>query len=429
MRGVLYLYIIALLMTFGLMTKAEAKGAVSKPTNSAKQDTTLTVSLITCWPGSEIYELCGHEAIRIKGEGIDSVWNFGLFDFTEPNFVYRFVKGETDYSVGGYPFSYFLPEYIQRGSKVAEQVLNLTPAQARKIREMLQIKSLPQNRRYRYNYIRNNCSTQVADIIDEATDGKIEYNDSVRYGSFREVMSHYHKNYPWYQFGINLALGSELDQPLKARDEFFVPTEYFRYMSTATLPGGAPVVKQTNILNEGRDDAVLPPTPWYGGPLFWSIVVAAISVLTILLCRKGSTGFNLWYSIYYGIAGLAGCLIFFLVFFSEHAATSPNMLIFWLYPLQLIIPALIWNNRFRPAVNAMMWINICVSVVMLIFWPIYSKGQSHEASFLILIGSDLLLSAFYALKGKQGEQEKSKAYKGKKPRRQTGTKTNRKKKK
>ena len=30
---------------------------------------------------------------------MDSVWNFGIFDFREPNFVYRFVKGETDYMV------------------------------------------------------------------------------------------------------------------------------------------------------------------------------------------------------------------------------------------------------------------------------------------------------------------------------------------
>lgn len=42
----------------------------------------LTVSLITCWPGTEVYELCGHEAIRVRGDGIDSVWNYGTFDFT-----------------------------------------------------------------------------------------------------------------------------------------------------------------------------------------------------------------------------------------------------------------------------------------------------------------------------------------------------------
>ena len=27
----------------------------------------IIVSLITCSPGSEIYELCGHEAVRVRG--------------------------------------------------------------------------------------------------------------------------------------------------------------------------------------------------------------------------------------------------------------------------------------------------------------------------------------------------------------------------
>ena len=79
----------------------------SIPLPSSVKD--LTVSLITCYPGEEIYELCGHSAIRVRGEGIDSVWNYGIFDFNQPNFVYRFVKGETDYKGASYPFRYFMP--------------------------------------------------------------------------------------------------------------------------------------------------------------------------------------------------------------------------------------------------------------------------------------------------------------------------------
>ncbi len=29
----------------------------------------LTVSVVTCYPGPEIYELCGHSAVRVKGRG------------------------------------------------------------------------------------------------------------------------------------------------------------------------------------------------------------------------------------------------------------------------------------------------------------------------------------------------------------------------
>ena len=61
------------------------------------------VSLLTCSPGSEVYEIYGHTAIRVvDARGIDVVYNFGMFSFDEPGFVYRFVKGETDHFVACY---------------------------------------------------------------------------------------------------------------------------------------------------------------------------------------------------------------------------------------------------------------------------------------------------------------------------------------
>ena len=88
----------------------------------------LAVSLITCEPGPQIYELYGHTAIRIRHmrTGDDVAFNYGMFNFDAPNFVMRFVLGETDYMLGVYPYEDFLEEYRLRGSKVIEQTLNLT---------------------------------------------------------------------------------------------------------------------------------------------------------------------------------------------------------------------------------------------------------------------------------------------------------------
>ena len=86
------------------------------------------ISLLTCAPGSEIYALFGHSAIRYENpdQKEDWVFNYGMFNFREPNFVMRFVKGETDYQLGVIPFAYFEAEYAMRGSSVYQQVLNLT---------------------------------------------------------------------------------------------------------------------------------------------------------------------------------------------------------------------------------------------------------------------------------------------------------------
>ena len=89
----------------------------------------ISVSLITYYPGSMIYELYGHAGIKIgfaNGSGI--LYNYGIFDFNSPNFLYRFIKGETDYMVKGYSTDYLLRGYT--GRRVIEQVLNLSQRQA-----------------------------------------------------------------------------------------------------------------------------------------------------------------------------------------------------------------------------------------------------------------------------------------------------------
>ncbi|MDE6582722.1 MAG: DUF4105 domain-containing protein, partial [Duncaniella sp.] len=109
-------------------------------------------------PGSEIYELEGHAGIRIQqidtvtgAVMADNVVDWGNFDFTAPNFVYRFVKGETDYSVGVRPTPYFLGAYAAQGRTVYDQPLILNDLQKARLMEILNENFLPENRIYRYN--------------------------------------------------------------------------------------------------------------------------------------------------------------------------------------------------------------------------------------------------------------------------------------
>ncbi|MBQ1177849.1 MAG: DUF4105 domain-containing protein, partial [Bacteroidaceae bacterium] len=78
----------------------------------------IRVSLVTCSPGTAVYEVYGHTALRVEipSQGVDAAVNYGLFSFEAPNFVWRFIKGETDYVVGiiGYPI--FEREYTHYSS-------------------------------------------------------------------------------------------------------------------------------------------------------------------------------------------------------------------------------------------------------------------------------------------------------------------------
>ncbi len=369
----------------------------------------LQASLITCYPGPEIYELEGHEAIRIrgidlKGEPIDSVWNYGVFDFNAPNFVWRFVKGETDYMVAAEPFPLFMTQYVRRGSKVVEQDLNLTAEETYTLRHLLQFNSLPQNCTYRYNYVRDNCSTRVLNIVEAAVaPRKIILPDSVSFTSFRNAMRYYHRNYPWYQFGIDLALGGGIDLPITSREETFAPVMLEEKMAKAHFNNGEPIVKSTQILNQGTDASVLPATEWWQTPLFCSLIILAISIISAIYEWRRLKIVKWWMCAFFSLLGLAGCVVCFLVFISTHDSTSPNMLIFWLNPLQFILALSVWWRSTRHIALGMTLVNIIVLMVMVIAWPL--QVQSANPAFFPLWGATIILCLAYAMVMPKGKRE------------------------
>lgn len=323
----------------------------------------LTVSILTCDPGPDVYELCGHAAIRIRSEKMDSVWNYGIFDFTSPNFIYRFCKGETDYMVYGYRFERFMPAYVRRGSRVTEQVLSLTQDEAWNLRKLLQVESLPENRVYRYNYVRDNCATRPWKRINQAADRVIALPDTLYYPTFRSEMRHFHRNYPWYQFGIDLALGSGLDYPLDKDEDIFAPPVLAAKIEQGHI-GDQPLVAQTNVIFPGFYDATLPPTPWYLTPMAAGVLMLVLSLGTMFAYFFKRKLWKWWIFLYFLVAGIAGVIVTFLVFVSEHEATSPNLLIFWLNPLQLIVAIGLWWRSWKKIVKVMSLYNICMAVVL-----------------------------------------------------------------
>lgn len=363
--------------------------------DSAAIDSAVTVSLLTAAPGPQIYQLEGHTGLRLQFEDHDVVANWGLFDFSAPNFVYRFVKGETDYCVGLWPTSRFLVEYETEGREVTEQVLNLTPEQSwRLIRDVLKAVT-PEERVYRYNYVLDNCATRPVAFLERAIGDSIRFSErSARLDgdvTFRKVMQHFHQGYPWYQFGIDLALGSGIDYPISVRQSAFAPDVLREIAATATIGDSVKLVKSTRVLLPGRPGGVIPPpTPWYLTPLFaaWAFFAIALSVC---LTDNRKKRLSLWFQgLSFLIIGLAGCIIAFLVFISVHEATSPNWLILWLNPLALMVPVMIWWPGGRHLLRYYMKANLCLIALYAITWACGS--QYANPAFLPIVLTDTILS-------------------------------------
>lgn len=368
----------------------------------AGNDSIPRISLITCYAGSDVYELCGHTALRIQMSGADTAVNYGLFDFDSPNFVYRFVKGETDYRVGAYPFKYFISGYKDDNRRVVEQQLNLTTEQAWKVIELVSENLLPENCVYRYNYVKNNCATRPIEIIENAIGDTITFSEPKIDGSdrwtFRNEMRYFHKNYPWYQFGIDLALGSGLDYRLPVREKMFAPEALMQMLDGATVSDSignkVPLVKNTEVLNDGFDGgAQLRPTPWYLTPLAASVLLFIITLYVTIRDLRNRHVSRWFDSLLFFVYGLMGCVLTFLIFISVHEATSPNYNYVWLNPLNFIPAVAIWLKKCKGLLMCYHFANFVALIALM--WSWNWLGQSANWAFLPMILCSLMRSGSY----------------------------------
>ena len=144
----------------------------------AEQDS-VDISLITCSPGTELYQLYGHTALRVRevrqGRRSDWVFNYGTFSFKQKNFMWRFMLGETDYELSVLPYGYFYEEYVREGRAIYEQRLNPTPAEEKALVDALTQNLQPENAVYRYNFFYDNCTTRALRIVAQHVNGKVKW--------------------------------------------------------------------------------------------------------------------------------------------------------------------------------------------------------------------------------------------------------------
>ena len=89
------------------------------------------------------------------------------------------------------------------------------------------------------------------------------------------------------------------------------------------------------------------------------------------------------------------------MFVSEHEATSPNILIIWLNPLQLITAIAFTTRRMQPVRTAMSFYNVVAVGALLLVWPF--QPQSANPAFFPLMGCAVALGASYAIiRGRAG---------------------------
>jgi hypothetical protein len=286
-------------------------------------------------PGEVFWERFGHIAILVEdpASGGRTSYNFGYFDPGEPGFVGNFVRGVMRYYLVPLPLSEDLAQYRAEGRGVTLQWLHLSPAQARALADDLALNARPENARYRYDYYLDNCSTRVRDALDRALGGSLrqQLSGRSRGNTWRSESVRLAWPAKWMAFGFHLGLGGAADRPLSRWDEAFIPMRLRESLREAKGYDGRPLVAAEEQLLPHK--LSLPPTEeprWRMTALLLGLALAIAA--TWLGGRRprllAALALPFWI-----LAGIAGALMAFIWFGTEHFAGHGNENLLLLSPL------------------------------------------------------------------------------------------------
>ncbi|MBL7860136.1 MAG: DUF4105 domain-containing protein [Cyclobacteriaceae bacterium] len=330
------------------------------------------ISVITCGPDpNEVYSAFGHSAFRVRdpAQGIDYAFNYGVFNFDQPNFYLNFARGRNYYMLAVYHYEDFEWPYIRDQRYVHEQVLQLTSSQKEKIFSFLMWNAQPENRTYRYDYYHNNCATKIRDVLVEQLGSDLSMDSSFLQAehSFRQKTDEYLHTLPWGDLGIDICLGLPIDRTMYANEYMFLPDyieSFVGNMSVKTDSTFVPLVKELRIKNEAS------VTAWYSLVHPWVAFMLLLIIITGISIhdwrrKKPSRWFD---GILFSIVGLIGLLLLALWLFTDHHDAARNFNLLWAFPLHLVAVGFLITGRGNRILPTYFLVCSTLLGLTLLFW-------------------------------------------------------------
>ena len=354
------------------------------------------VSIITTGPGKELYEGFGHSTIRVKDADFDTAYNYGIFDFNAPNFYLNFAKGNLYYKLASYPFHYFVREYQKDKRWIKEQVLNLNQSEKQQFFEYLEYNSKPENATYLYDPFFNNCATKLREITETVLKNNVVFKDDhvKNEKSFRQLLNNEIPWNTWGNFGINLILGSKLDNIATAKQHMYLPDYVYLGFKNAEVIHNSntePLIKEERFILKYKELKI--------EPLFLSpfIVFTLITLLGLYITfndakRKQRTkwlDFLLFFS-----TGLVGIIVVLMWFFTNHSTAPNNFNFLWAFAPNLIVAFYIAKDS--PKIWVIKYLKL--TLVLLLICPLIWIGKVQLYPMSVLPFLLLLCVRFYFIK-------------------------------
>ncbi len=324
------------------------------PRSAPAQDSSdrYVIHVLTLGKAEDLFTRFGHIALVVQDRDRRSwaIYNFGTFNFNDPNLRFEYLKGNLIFWLSVRPFfPGDLREFRYFDRTATLRTLDLPQAVASEIAHKLRINSFPENRKYQYLHYVDNCCTRVRDILDNALDGLLSRGkkDKPTGNTYRYWTRKCTEGMPLMGTLIDYALGPAVDRPITRWEEYFLPEEFSKDLDLVRQDNGTrPLVSRKRFLYKRRADAPADSIPYYE----W-VPVAVVVFLWLLgfgcalilgAGKWGRRALGLGISVWGLLAGIGGLALAVMWIFTSHTDTyaNENLLLTPITHLWILLPGL-----------------------------------------------------------------------------------------
>jgi len=316
---------------------------ISLPVSITAQDSShLRISLLTCTPGDELYSTFGHSALRVTDSTVttngilqDIVFNYGTFNFDDPGFYTKFIKGKLLYFVSTAYFTEFKEEYQMTNRGITEQVLSLTADEKIAIQKFLFKNIKEENRYYKYDFLFDNCTTRLRDIIVQHKKIKPSFKPIAPAGTtFRNAIHEYldKNDKEWSKLGIDILLGAPTDGVMDASSAQFLPDNLMKALDSSNH-GNNLVTSKTSLYQFEQKQVV---KSWFNPMIVFSLLLLLIVLLDFSKTKFAAAFLYGFDGLLFFVTGALGIILLFMWFGTDHSMCKNNYNLIWAWPTHVI---------------------------------------------------------------------------------------------
>lgn len=300
------------------------------------------IHLLTVGSGDDLYAWFGHSALIFTSpSGSKVMYDWGIFDPNQEYFYLNFARGRMYYYVVASEATWRIEDAIAEKRDVSLVELNFTPEAKFALISFLQTHVQGSYSTYLYHFYDDNCATRIRDIIDRATDGafKLWAESETLQPTLRNQVMRFMIHNPALFWILDFLQGPLIDKRLTVYDQLFLPSKLEQAVLDFTFSDGTPLAVSREVLFDTKEMAIRFSVDESSKTHIWGFALfgVALALFLTLLGHRRITLKRLILGLIMFMLGLLGCLLLFMMSFSDMDMTFFNENILFCNPLLLYV--------------------------------------------------------------------------------------------